>query len=56
MHMFSAEVSDSESTLTLESSVEALILVSSIPPMSAGLMFSRSFVSRGNSTCWIDIS
>lgn len=38
---------------TLESSVEALILVSSIPPMSAGLMFSRSLVSRGNSTCWI---
>lgn len=35
---------------TLESSVEALILVSSIPPTSAGLMFSSSLVSRGNST------
>lgn len=38
------------SILALESSVEALILVSSIPPTSAGLTFSSSLVSRGNST------
>ncbi len=35
---------------TLESSVQALILVSSMPPTSAGLMLFRSFVSRGNRT------
>ena len=38
---------------TLESRVEALIRVSSIPPTSAGLMFSKSLVSRGNSTWWV---
>lgn len=38
---------------TLESSVEALIRVSSIPPTSAGLIFSKSLVSRGNSTWWV---
>lgn len=36
---------------TLDSRVQPLILVSSIPPTSAGLMLSRSFVSRGNRTC-----
>lgn len=36
---------------TLDSRVQALIRVSSIPPTSAGLMLSRSFVSSGNSTC-----
>lgn len=39
---------------TLESRVEALIRVSSIPPTSAGLMFSKSLVSRGNSTWWVN--
>lgn len=39
---------------TLESRVEALIRVSSIPPTSAGLMFSKSLVSRGNSTWWVE--
>lgn len=37
--------------LTLESKVDALILVSSMPPTSAGLIFSKSFVNSGNSTC-----
>lgn len=36
--------------LTLQSKVEARILVSSIPPTSAGLIFSKSFVSNGNNT------
>lgn len=36
---------------TFDKSVQALILVSSIPPTSAGLMLSSSFVSRGKSTC-----
>ena len=36
---------------TFESRVQALILVSSIPPTSAGLMFSRSLVRSGNKTC-----
>lgn len=38
---------------TLDSRVEALIRVSSIPPTSAGLIFSKSLVSRGNSTWWV---
>lgn len=36
---------------TFDSSVHALILVSSIPPTSAGLMLSSSLVSSGKSTC-----
>lgn len=35
---------------TFDNSVQALILVSSIPPTSAGLMLSSSLVSRGKST------
>lgn len=36
--------------LTLDKRVQALILVSSIPPTSAGLMLSNSLVSKGKST------
>lgn len=36
--------------LTLDKRVQALILVSSIPPTSAGLMLSNNLVSKGKST------